>query len=109
MNIVRIDGVPLKETPRGIAGRQLIDLPDIHIMNLVLNPGESVLDHITPVDVLFHVIAGQGTIRIGEEAAEVAAGQIVVSPAKIPHGLQAGENSKLSVLVMKTPNPKAKR
>lgn len=109
MEVVKINSVPLKETPRGIAGRQLIDLPDIHIMNLVLNPGERVPDHVTPVDVLFHVIEGQGTVRIGGETANVEAGEIIVSPAKIPHGLQASEDSKLSVLVMKTPNPKAKR
>jgi len=106
MEIVRINEIALKETPRGVSARQVIDMPHINIMNLVLGPGEEVPGHVTPVDVLFHVLEGRGTIRIGDEKAEVKAGEIIVSPAGIPHGLQVSGDGKLSVLVMKTPNPK---
>lgn len=108
MEVVRINEVPLKATPRGIKGRHLVDLPAASIMNLVLEPGEKVPLHKTPVDVLFHVIAGEGSVTIGEETAAVAAGEIIISPKKIPHALEADVGKTFSVLVIKTPNP-AKR
>jgi len=56
--------------------------------------------------VLFYVSAGEGEVHIGDESARVRMGDIIVSPAEIPHGLNASENSKLEVLIIKTPNPR---
>jgi quercetin dioxygenase-like cupin family protein len=62
--------------------------------------------HKTPVDVLFQVIEGKGKVTVGTEAAIVEAGTIVVSPAQIPHALEATEGCMFSVYVMKVPNTK---
>ncbi|MGE5418216.1 MAG: cupin domain-containing protein [Acidobacteriota bacterium] len=109
MNIITINEQPLKETPRGVQGRPLVDSPDVHLMNLVLAPSQKVPSHATPVDVLFHIIDGRGTITIGEETRQVSTGQIVISPAHVPHALEADLDSPFEVLVYKTPNPKAKK
>lgn len=109
MEVIRIAERPLKGTPRGVQGRALVDLPDVSVMNLVLNPGDKVPSHVTPVDVLFHVIEGQGYITVGDEQARVGAGEIVVSRAHIPHAVEAAADEKFSVLVIKTPNPKLKK
>ncbi len=77
-------------------------------MNLALEPGEKVPLHKTSVDVLFHVIDGRGSVIIGEERSEVAAGEIVISPKMIPHALEADVGDTFSVLVIKTPNPAKK-
>lgn len=106
MEIIRIAEQPLKPTPRGVKARPIVDRPAVNVVNLVLAPGEEVPEHITPVDVLFHVIEGEGKVIIGNETAEVAAGDIIVSPAHIPHALKADATSNFSVLVIKTPNPK---
>ncbi|MGE5405702.1 MAG: cupin domain-containing protein [Candidatus Saccharibacteria bacterium] len=108
MKIITINEEQLKETPRGVQGRPLVDLPDVHLMNLVLAPSQKVPVHTTPVDVLFHVVEGRGRVTIGEETQAVKAGQIVISPAHIPHALEADEESSFEVLVYKTPNPKEK-
>ncbi len=34
---------------------------------MTIKPGESLKRHITPVDVFFHVLEGEGIIEIGEE------------------------------------------
>ncbi|BCV22238.1 cupin domain-containing protein [Moorella sp. Hama-1] len=106
MEIIRIAEQPQQVTPRGVKARAVLDLPYINIMNLTLAPGDEVPSHTTPVDVLFHVIEGEGSITIGPETARVAAGDIVVSPAGIPHALEANTGTHFSVLVMKIPNPK---
>lgn len=105
MEVIRIADLPFKKTPRGIKGRHLVDIPAVNVMNLMLEPGEKVPPHKTPVDVLFHVIDGRGSITIGEESSEVAAGEIIISPKMIPHALEANTGEIFSVLVIKTPNP----
>lgn len=106
MEIIKLAARPLMQTAWGIQGKMVIDLPDIGIINLILKPGESVPSHKTPVDVLFQVIEGEGTITVGEESAVVSAGDIVVSPAQIPHSLEATQGCLFSVYVMKVPNTK---
>lgn len=75
-------------------------------MNLTLGPGDEVPSHTTQVDVLFHIIEGKGSVTIGPETAKVSAGEIVVSPASIPHALAANAGTHFSDLVIKIPNPK---
>lgn len=106
MEVIRIAEQPLKTTPRGVKARLLVDRAAVNVVNLVLSPGEEVPSHVTPVDVLFYVIEGKGRVIIGDETAEVSEGDVVVSPAHIPHALQADATSNFSVLVIKTPNPK---
>ena len=81
-------------------------MPEIGIINLVLKPGEQVPSHKTPVDVLFQVIEGEGIVTVGEENAVVLSGDIIVSPAQIPHSLEASQGCLFSVYVMKVPNRK---
>jgi quercetin dioxygenase-like cupin family protein len=56
------------------------------------------------MDVLFQIIEGKGTITIGDEAQVALAGDFVVSPREIPHGLKADQGSVFSVFVIKIPN-----
>ncbi len=106
MEIIKLANLAYRETPWGVKGRLVLELPDVAIMNLILEPGEKVPPHKTPVDVLFQVIEGKGTVEIGEERQEAESGDIVISPAKIPHALEANLGEVFSVLVYKVPNPK---
>ncbi|MGB9866974.1 MAG: cupin domain-containing protein [Bacillota bacterium] len=94
--------------PVGVMVRYLVDRESASVVELLLVSGQTVQKHVTPVDVLFYVSGGKGTISIGEESAVVESGDIVVSPANIPHGLEASQGSDFNVLVIKTPNPTRK-
>lgn len=104
MKVVKVNELPYLQTAWGVKGRPVIDMPEIGIINLILEPGEKVPSHKTPVDVLFQVAEGRGTVVIGEEGEVVEAGSFVVSPAQIPHALEADQGSVFSVYVMKVPN-----
>ena len=106
MEVIKVHEIPYMKTGWGVKGKPIIDMPEIGIINLCLEPGEKVPSHKTPVDVLFQVIEGKGTVTIGEETQVVEAGNFVVSPAEIPHGLEASQGSTFSVYVMKVPNTK---
>lgn len=105
MKVIKVNELPFKKTGWGIKGKPIIDMPEIGIINLVMEPGEKVPSHKTPVNVLFQVIEGKGTITIGDETQIVEAGNIVVSPLQVPHALEANQGCVFSVYVIKTPNP----
>lgn len=105
MEVIRMEKVAMATTKRGVAGRKLVDTPAVHVMNLVLGPAEEVPVHTTPVDVLFYVVKGAGTIGVGDEDAAVGETDIVVSPKGIPHSVRADRGQEFQVLVIKTPNP----
>lgn len=106
MEVIKVGEVPYMQTGWGVKGKPIVDLPEVGIINLVLEPGEKVPSHKTPVDVLFQVIEGKGTISVGEESQVVVLGDIIVSPAQIPHALEATEGALFSVYVIKVPNTK---
>lgn len=105
MKVIKVNELPFVKTGWGIKGKPIIDMPEIGIVNLVMEPGEKVPSHKTPVNVLFQVIEGKGLITIGDETQIVEAGDIVVSPLEIPHALEANQDCIFSVYVIKTPNP----
>lgn len=106
MKVIKVAEVPYVQTAWGVKGKPIIDMPEVGIINLVLDPGEQVPSHKTPVDVLFQVIEGKGTVTIGEESQVVESGDIIVSPAQIPHALEADQGCLFSFYVMKVPNTK---
>ena len=107
MNVIRVRQLSYVRTGWGVKGRPIIDMPEVGIVNLVLEPGEKVPSHKTPVDVLFQVVEGKGTVTIGDETQVVEAGDIVVSPLQIPHALEADQGCVFSVYVIKVPNTKS--
>jgi hypothetical protein len=106
IQVIKMEAVDEMVTPRGVTGRKLVDLPAVNVMSLIMKAGEAVAAHVTPVDVLFYVVRGEGTVTIGEESARVGETDLVVSPRGIPHGLAADAGREFQVLVIKTPNPK---
>ncbi len=105
MQVIKYQDIPFKISGWGVKARPVVSIPEINITNLVLEPGEKVPAHKTPVNVHFQVVEGKGTVVIGEESQVVGVGDIVFSPMQIPHALFANQNSVFSVFVIKTPNP----
>lgn len=106
MEVIKVAALPFMQTGWGVKGKPIVDMPEVGIINLVLEPGEKVPSHKTPVDVLFQVVEGKGTLTIGEESQVVESGDIIVSPAQIPHALEANQGCLFSFYVMKVPNTK---
>ena len=53
---------PGADNPHGIDVRMLYDGEHALASHLTLQPGEKLMRHITPVDVLFYVLEGEGVI-----------------------------------------------
>lgn len=81
-----------------------------HVMAtlIVLQPGDAMRLHATPVDVFFYVLEGTGIVEIGDERETVTADMLVDSPARIPHRLLNESDAPFRFLVVKTPRPSEK-
>jgi mannose-6-phosphate isomerase-like protein (cupin superfamily) len=72
---------------------------------ITLQPGESLKRHITPVDVFFYVLEGEGVVEIADERKTIGRDMIVESPARIPHRWINESKGVFRVLVVKVPRP----
>jgi len=54
---------------------------------VTLQPGEALKRHVTPVDVFFYVLEGEGIVEIDDEQEHVSRDMLIDSPARIPHRL----------------------
>ncbi|VVB69461.1 Cupin domain protein [uncultured archaeon] len=106
MRVVEVKDVQSKPNPHGVDARSISDTDSAQVVHITLQPGEALKKHITPVDVLFYVLEGRGTVEIGEERAEVGPDTLIESPAKIPHRWMNESQALVRILVVKTPRPK---
>ncbi len=105
MNIVNALEAPESPNPHGVSARGLHATEHAQVVMVTLQPGEKLKLHITPVDVFFYVLEGQGTVEIGGEQQPVSADMLIESPARIPHRLLNESDAVFRFLVVKTPRP----
>jgi len=105
MKIVDATKTPSSENPHHVDARKLCEIPHAVVVMITLQPGESLKRHVTPVDVIFYVLEGTGTVEIGDERATVGKDTLIESPARIPHRWINESGSVFRVLVIKVPKP----
>ena len=105
MEIVDAKAAELIENPHQVKASKLYDTENAQVVHIILEPGESLKKHITPVDVFFYVLEGTGVVEIGNEKKEIRQDTLVNSPAKIPHCWYNESNAILRFLVVKVPRP----
>ena len=105
MNIININNADNSQNPHNVDARKVYDNENAQAVHLILNPGESLKRHITPVDVFFYVLEGKGIVEVGDEKKEVGADILIESPAKIVHCWYNESNEILRILVVKVQKP----
>ncbi len=88
--------------------RPVYDSADAQRVHILLHPGERLKKHVTPVDVVFYVLEGEGLVEIGDEKQVVGPESMIESPANIPHCWYNESDDDLRFLVIKAPRPEGK-
>ena len=107
MNTIKPEDAAILDTPHKVDVRKLLDTDDAQVMLITLEPGEALKPHLTPVNVFFYILEGEGTVTIGDETEKVDRDTLVESPADILHTLANTGNGIFRFLVAKTPKPAA--
>ena len=63
--------------------------------------GQGLSDHTAPFDAVVYIVDGEAQITIGGETQTVAAGEMLVMPANIPHALHAAQRFKMLLVMIR--------
>lgn len=105
MKTVNALEAPEIKNPHGVSARELLSHEHVQAVMVTLQPGEALKRHITPVDVFFYALAGEGVVEVGDERQAVVPDTLVESPARIAHRLLNESDGVFRCLVVKTPRP----
>ena len=86
--------------PGKIVSRTFVQRPEMTITLFSFAAGEGVSTHSAPGDAMLYVLEGQAKVTIGGKPMTVNAGEVVVMPANIPHGVDAEQDFKMLVTVV---------
>jgi quercetin dioxygenase-like cupin family protein len=59
-------------------------------------------EHTAPFDAVVYILDGQAEITVGGETSTVAAGEMLVMPANVPHALHAVERFKMLLTMIRS-------
>jgi len=62
---------------------------------------EGVSTHSAPGDAMVYILDGEAEITIGDQVVTATQGQVVIMPSNIPHGLEAKQNFKMLLVLVK--------
>ena len=108
MTIKHPETTPVMENAHGVDARNLYNTADAMITIITLTPGQKLRRHITPVDVAFYVLEGEGVVEVGDEKERVRSGHLIESPKDIVHCWYNESDADLKFLVIKAPKPTTK-
>jgi len=101
MKITAVSDVVSGPNPHHVDARKVYDSPHATAVVITLQPDESLKKHVTPVDVFFYVLEGEGIVEIGDERETVGKDRVVESPAMIAHTWKNESSAVFRVLVVK--------
>lgn len=87
--------------PGQVISRTLAQNKYLNLTVFAFAKGEGLSTHHSTGDAMVHVLDGTGILTIEGTAHTVPAGQTIVLPANIPHAVDAPENFKMLLTVVK--------
>lgn len=84
-----------------IVSKQVIKKPNGNITLFAFDKDESLTEHTSPYEAVVYMVDGEMEIKIGGNPYIVKAGEIIVMPPDVPHGLKATVQSKMLLTMIK--------
>ena len=84
-----------------IVSKQIIKKPNGNITLFAFDKDESLTEHSSPFEAVVYMVDGEMEITIGGNPYNVKAGEIIVMPPDVPHGLKAKVKSKMLLTMIK--------
>jgi quercetin dioxygenase-like cupin family protein len=93
-------------TAGGMGKATLFASPRVLVGVNAFEPGQSHALHAhAGMDKVYHVIAGEGEFLLEGQARPMRAGDLLVAPADVPHGVRNTGRDRLIVLAILAPGP----
>ena len=85
-----------------IVSRTIVDKPSGTLTVFAFDRGQSLSEHTAPFDAVVQVLDGKGRFTIAAEPRDVAAGQMLIMPANVPHAVTASEPFKMLLTMIRS-------
>jgi len=87
--------------PGRVVSLTLVQNEELTLTLFAFAKGEGVSTHSAPGDAMVYMLDGEAEITIGEDKLIAHTGETIVMPTNIPHGLNATENFKMMLILVK--------
>ncbi len=84
-----------------IVSKQIIKNTNGNITLFAFDKDESLSEHTSPYNAFVYLAEGEMEIKVGDQIFNLIAGEMIVMPANIPHGLKALKQSKMLLGMIK--------
>ena len=84
-----------------VISRTIAQTQSANITLFSLDEGEGISTHVTSGDAMVQILDGTAEITIGDNIFTVKAGETIIMPSDIPHGLEARERFQMLLTVIK--------
>ncbi len=97
--IILFDQAP--KVPFNLDGRKLFTSENLEIIHLTLQPGEGMEPHSQPMDVVFFVLEGTGTLNVANDSLEATANTTIYVKSGTQRSWANSGSDPLLILVNK--------
>lgn len=84
-----------------VVSKTLLKKETGNITLFAFDQGQGLSEHTAPFDAVVHILDGAAEITIGGKPQIVAAGEMVIMPANVPHALQAEQKFKMLLVMIR--------
>jgi quercetin dioxygenase-like cupin family protein len=86
---------------QGIASRVLAKKGSSNVTLFAFEKGQGLTEHTSPFDALVIILEGVMTLTIGGKPVSAPANSITRMPANVPHALDAGERTRMLLVMLR--------
>lgn len=84
-----------------IISKTLLDKPTGTLTLFSFDAGQGLSEHTAPYDATVLILDGNAAITIAGKTQSVAAGELIIMPANVPHSLRAEERFKMLLIMIR--------
>jgi len=98
-----VDPTKLVDYQQGsIVSRTIVDKPTGTVTVFAFDAGQALSEHTSPFDAMVQVLHGKAELSIDGKPFPLAAGQMLIMPANIPHAVTATESFKMLLTLIRS-------
>ena len=91
----------IEYSSNSVVSRTLVDNKAGTITLFAFDAGQALSEHSAPFDAVVQILDGEAVLTIGGKDVNVTSGQMVVMPANIPHAVQATQQFKMLLTMLR--------
>ena len=84
-----------------VVSRTLVNQAGGTLTLFAFDAGQELSEHTAPFDAVVHVLEGEVTVTLAGQPHRVAAGEMLLMPAKVPHALKAVTRFKMLLTMIR--------